>query len=765
MTHRTFVAFASADRILASIIESACTPCPQFDTEYDLWNRNDVSGQPIDRSVLSWVEGADAFVADISEPNPNVTYEIGLAIGMAKPTRLLRATNKPRQIIEEIGLFHNTGYDEYSSKDDLKALLQKRPTVAPWPSPRRNREQPVYFLQPSGNDAILSRIASGIKKIIKLRFRTFSPREIDRLTAMEAFKQVSQSFGVLSVWHSSGVPDHFRQNQRAAFVIGLARGLDIPFLMFAQANERLPLDLDEIATRWSSVTDIDMVLRDFRDQTYESQQAYTELRPPSDRFLDLAYCGDPAAENEATQLSSYFLETEQFRLTLAGQVNVLLGRKGSGKTAIFIQARDKTRSNKNNIVIDLQPEGFQLIRLKEFILEQLSHGLRKEFIAAFWEYIIWLEICYKLLEKDAKRVRYDSRLFEVYDRLERAYRQRVQGSGDFSERLSTLTDRILARYNETRNDGTSTLSSAHVLQIVYGAELHEMREEVLQYLRLKGIVFFLFDNLDRFWTSAGFSEIDSHLIVGLIESLSDIRRKFAKRDIEFRWAIFLRSDVYEFIVKGMADYGKLAVASLEWNDEELLIRMFKNRILSGFQENRAAWQEVWEAISVQAIGDEPTLEFLVGGSLMRPRYLIRLFETARRRAVALGRTKIEEGDYRYALEELGWQVLEDFDRELMDIVPDAEQLMFDIVQLGDGISLQSLRSVIATRVGKSADVEGVIDVLIWTGRIGIQKAQGETMYISDCGFKRPYVRSLLNDPMAKVVMFHPTIASLLSGPR
>src|SRR5262249_53277022 len=149
---------------------------------------------------------------------------------------------------------------------------------------------------------------------------------------------------------------------------------------------------------------------------------------------------------EATQLSNYFLETEQYRLTLSGELNVILGRKGSGKTAIFIQTRDKIRADKNNIVIDLAPEGFQLIKLKEFILNQLSHGTRKEFIAAFREYLMWLEIAYKILEKDERRIRYDARLIEPFERLKMAYKQRVAGVGDFAVRLSDLTERIVGRY-------------------------------------------------------------------------------------------------------------------------------------------------------------------------------------------------------------------------------------------------------------------------------------------------------------------------------
>ena len=89
------------------------------------------------------------------------------------------------------------------------------------------------------------------------------------------------------------------------------------------------------------------------------------------------------------------------------------------------------RADRKNIVIDLQPAWFQLVRLKEFIIQQLTYGTRKEFIGAFWEYIIWLEIAYKLLDKDGQRARYDSRLLKPYMALQEAYRKRVEGSGDF----------------------------------------------------------------------------------------------------------------------------------------------------------------------------------------------------------------------------------------------------------------------------------------------------------------------------------------------
>jgi hypothetical protein len=290
-----------------------------------------------------------------------------------------------------------------------------------------------------------------------------------------------------------------------------------------------------------------------------------------------------------------------------------------------------------------------------------------------------------------------------------------------------------------------------------------MREEVLRYLKLKGIVCFLFDNLDRFWTPTGFADVDALIIIGLVECLQDIRKRFTRSNIDFHWAIFLRSDVYEFVVRGMADYCKLATASIEWNDREMLLRMFELRVLQGFGEKPPSWNTVWDAVSVPTIDGRNTLDFLLDASLMRPRYLIRLFETARRRAVTLGRDKIDEADYKAGLEELGWQVLEDFDRELADVIPDAEELLFELAQLGARTSLSKLRQVIARKVSDPQLVEAVIDVLIWTGCIGVLSSN-RTFYISDCGFKRPYIRALIQNEDARSIVFHPTLASIFTRP-
>jgi hypothetical protein len=164
MTHTTFVAFSSADQFVSDVIGAACKAASSPEATFIPWNRNDVSGQPIDRSVYSWVETADALVADISEPNHNVTYEVGLALGTQKSLRLIRAANKDRKLLEEIGLLHNIGHNDFSGQKQLVDILRRPYTTPPWPRPKRNPEQPIYVLHSSRTDDLLRRTLSNVKK-------------------------------------------------------------------------------------------------------------------------------------------------------------------------------------------------------------------------------------------------------------------------------------------------------------------------------------------------------------------------------------------------------------------------------------------------------------------------------------------------------------------------------------------------------------------------------------------------------------------------
>ncbi len=119
--------------------------------------------------------------------------------------------------------------------------------------------------------------------------------------------------------------------------------------------------------------------------------------------------------------AEYYFETDEFRRVLKGGVRLVVGRKGSGKTALFFRVRDILREHKGRIVLDLKPEGHQLKRFRELVLGRLTEAVQEHATAAFWEYVLLLEICYKVLEKDRQRHVNDHTLYDGYRKLEDLY--------------------------------------------------------------------------------------------------------------------------------------------------------------------------------------------------------------------------------------------------------------------------------------------------------------------------------------------------------
>src|SRR5262249_14139045 len=107
-------------------------------------------------------------------------------------------------------------------------------------------------------------------------------------------------------------------------------------------------------------------------------------------------------------LQNYYVNTDEYKQVLDGNAHLAVGRKGSGKTALFFQARDSLRRDKRRIVIDLKPEGHQLKRFKDLVLNNITESIQEHVATAFWEYALLLEICYKILEKDFTTVHFFS---------------------------------------------------------------------------------------------------------------------------------------------------------------------------------------------------------------------------------------------------------------------------------------------------------------------------------------------------------------------
>jgi hypothetical protein len=411
-------------------------------------------------------------------------------------------------LIRRIGIFDTLGYVPYRDAASLQSVLSNISDFNPIAFDLTNKSTttPVYILLPQKKDEATTHLVSRLKKA-RMHFRSYDPEEHGRLSALEAIENVANSHGVIIPF----LPSHYAEaeihNIRGAFVAGLAHGIDIIILLLQSGDDPIPIDYRDLVRQFKFIDQIEEYLAEFAPSINESlfrTQPPVVDQPTS--FLSQLTLGASSAENEFIDLGKYYIETDEFRRTLRGEVQIVLGRKGAGKTAMFYQIRDRLRKDKSNIILDLKPEGFQLLKFKEQVLDYLEEGTREHTITAFWEYLLMLEICHKLLQNDKSLHLRDHKIYPYYQNLASTYAaDEYISEGDFAERMLNLTQRISVDFDAIRGDDDvrHRMSNDEITQLIYKHDIPELRFQLSKYLKFKKSLWILIDNIDKGWPPHG----------------------------------------------------------------------------------------------------------------------------------------------------------------------------------------------------------------------------------------------------------------------
>lgn len=741
ITQNAFIAYPSRDETIASLIREAVSQANSkpIATRFETWEFNDIAGAPLISPIIEGIDDSAFIVADITYLNLNVIYEIGLTIGKRKRAFLIRHANTEgdRGIEKEAGIFDTLGYFSYKNQDELYRRLTSHIDILPLQIDETlDRKAPVYIVEPSTHGDAETMIISRLKKA-RYRFRSFNPSEDTRLSAVDAIRQVGISSGIVVSLQAPTVDGSITNNIRALFVAGLAHGLGKPTLIFAPSNVPVPLDVLDEAKIYRYPNDISEHIATLSLEITEYQQ---QVDPPPAKLgtqLQSLRIGDPTAENEMTTLSSYFLQTDQYTRTLKGDVNLVVGRKGSGKTALFIQARDEIRSDKRNIVVDLKPEGYQLLKLKEEILTYLSEGSRQHLITAFWEYLLLLEVAYKLLEKDKPIYKHNHLITNLYLELEETYHiADFSAEGDFSERLLTLSQRIVGEYQDKYGlDHLHKLTGEQVTELLYVHDIRLLRSRISAYLEQKRAVWVFFDNLDKGWSTHGVDEIDAIVLMCLINAGRKIERDMQKQNRIFHCIVFVRNDVYEHLMQNSADYGKEMRAVLDWTDPDQLREILRLRLISGVDKTNstARLDQVIPIVCMSHYKGDETVDYMINRSLMRPRNLIKIFSHCRGFASNFNHERINEDDIEKGIAAYSEDLLLELDRELTDVFPSSKNVLYHLLDANAKLTKIELYTLVKEAGVIESVVYKIIDFLLYYGVVGLI-TETKDMYIYDVNY-------------------------------
>ena len=737
---KAFVAYPGYPPEISSYIQESVRKInsdKSLDINFHTWEHNDIAGRPIILPILSGIEDASLLVADITRLNFNVSYEIGYAIGFKKRVLLIRNSSlkSDEKAVIKTGIFDTLGYQPYKDSIELADILKKTLELSPINiSSDVDTKAPLYLLETPVRTLEMTRIVARVKRA-RLFYRSFTPSEDARLAAIDAIRHVSKSIGVLVPLLSPDFTDAQVHNIRAAFVAGLSHGMGKETLVLQDGRHSIPLDLRDSAETYFDLEDINSKIEQFAGNIYEKLQKREDFIIEKGSLLQNVSLGDPMAENEFQNLTSYYVQTDEFNRALRGEVNMVVGRKGTGKTALFFQVRDRVRKDKRNIVIDLKPEGYQLIKLKENVLDLLSEGAKGHLITAFWEYLLLMEICRKVLEKDKNRPWFDDEMNADYSKLDRIYKQTpVALEGDFSERLLMLSQRIIDEYAEKYGKEKNVrITADEITNLLHATSIADLRMAVSIYLEYKEQVLVLFDNLDKGWSYKGIGTGDILILRCLIDASRKVQKDMRRNGIKFSSIVFVRNDIYQLLMDSSPDFGKETRASLDWSDSDLLREVLRRRLAQSFDKD-ISFQQVWGLICASHYNGEETSQYLIDRSLMRPRNLLKLVSYCKGFAVNLDHERIEQEDITKGLRSYSNDLVLEADRELTDVEPLAEGLLYEFVEEPSEMEEHEVHAILKLHGITEEKIQYLTDHLLYLGFLGIKIREDDAKYIYDYGY-------------------------------
>ncbi len=775
---KVFVAYASAPAQIGQAIEAAVQTLrsqAQWDG-VETWRQLDIPGHFIIDAILEKIDRADFVVADITRLNFNVCYEAGYAIGRKKRVFLtLNSALQPQlKELNRLGVFDTLGYQAYANSMQLAKALDQLRSVEPakFPDTPIDRKAPIFVVEATQKTDASIRTIAKIKKS-KILFRNFDPLEQPRLSTTEAFRGVAASIAVIVHLLSRESTDFEINNWRAAFVAGLATGLEKELLLLQEADDPVPLDYRDLVSVYRQPSDIDKYISELAPRVMEGLQNADEtaVDGPSN-FLSNLDLGASAAENEMSRLDDYYLPTDHYSKAVNGSVRLVVGRKGSGKTAMFFQVRNKIRSNRKRIVIDLKPEGYQLKHFKDMLLRFFGEAVQEHICKAFWEYVLLLELCHKLLEKDRSVHMGNTDLYEAYQELAELYAaDDYVSEGDFSERMLKLVQQITERFRDSpasQHAPNNNLNAQDIAHLVYRHDIRKLRDRLIKYLSLKVDAWILFDNIDKGWPTRGVQPSDIVILRGLLEATRDIERIMARGKVEVHTIVFLRNDVFEILIDQTPDRGKESRVSLDWTDPDLLKELLRRRFIAnaGFFSTDS-FDESWNRIAISHIDGESSADRLIDLSLMRPRNLLNLVNYCKSNAVNMSRTKITLDDVHKAVSQYSADLGNEVGLEIRDVFPLANDILYAFLGAPYRLTLKKIYERFRETLVPEQEYPNLLEILLWFSFLGVVERKledgGRILYSYSVFYDMKKLRWIAKDYRDDDAIFaiHPAFWSFL----
>lgn len=324
--------------------------------------------------------------------------------------------------------------------------------------------------------------------------------------------------------------------------------------------------------------------------------------------------GAVAAEDEP--VLNYFVETSAVSEIGDGEKFLVLGRKGSGKTALVRYFNEKKQNGLVSIALNLRGYPWALHAKRSD--SDVDESERYE---ASWRYLIVVEFAQVVAKRLTSASKWTDEAKNLVEFFNQNYGGVEVGLGDFlrPSKLSLSKASFEPQLFGVKLGGITLERKSEEGGLARELNLLSdlILESALYLCGREGIekVLIHFDELDQ-----GMSKFDhprQQMLTGLILATRAINREAAKNSVKLKSIVYLRTDLWNEI--NFSDKNKITTTSvldISW-DEKSLLKVVNSRVKSIVGTD---WEALHDGATMR--GRQQKFSYIVARSFLRPRDVI-----------------------------------------------------------------------------------------------------------------------------------------------
>lgn len=689
--------------------------------------------------IASAIDAAELLLAECTDGNSNVLFEVGYAIGRGKHVLLL--INETRVDPIQLPPLAHVRQIRYSQRHDIMHEVMEMDFGGKTLADRLGlnvqeaQRGGLYFIPPRNardlTQAIWSACDSGsfAAKTIEV-----GDSDYDSLESQALSIALAELFVTALV--SQQTRDHVAVNAQLMLFAGIAAGMGKEYFVVGQEPMRRPLDLGANLARFQTEGQAERFVANWL-KTVASQRIASpppqRSVAPRESLVHGLFLGSLDARADF-HLPEYFIKTPEFIQAREGQRHLFVGAKGSGKTALFEELKSELGRRNSVLLVSISPAEFEFSRLSAVFDEQVSSAHWEFVYSSFWRFILLTEVL--------RRMRDEWIDLLVQRSMERMGQGRPTPGAVFARTLlkwfdendELVSEDFVARVTSvlaqmSSMSGTDDIAKRkRIEEILQQARMYDVQRALKETLRDTQIRLII-DDLDRNWNPS--TESSRRLIIALLNAVEDVRRGLGQ---EFVPSVFLRRDVFQWLVANDLELLKRDPAVLSWTPESLEL-LIAERISQQLKEREITEpRELWGRIFPREVGGEQTPDFVISRTLLRPRDVIQFCQKALETAQRAGRQSIASPDLFEAWETTGELLLAQIETEYQHEYPGLSDIALGMLEWPESIPLPRAKERFVEALARSpgqtgfAGADAVVEALYRTEIIGVSTAGGNIWY-------------------------------------